>query len=68
MSTVFGCDSFSYYNHLDLGWFMRKKNTGTHDAALSKNMTKTRLCVVLVLYVPCKMKNQSMAQADIVFP
>ena len=35
------------YNHL--GWFMKTKNIGTHNAALGKKMWKTRLEVVMYI-------------------
>lgn len=45
MRSFNGCDKF-LYNHL--GWFMRKKNIGTHNAAIGKEITtNTRLYVVM---------------------
>ena len=52
------------YNHL--GWFMGTKNIGTHNAALGKKCEK-QCCKWLCVYW-VKIKNQSIAQTDIIFP
>ena len=65
MGSIYASDSFLYHH---MRWFMSKKNIDTHDAALAKKNGKYKVVGGYVVCAMFKIMNQSMAQADIVFP